>query len=357
MTNSVPIFPSPKRDLDIDLSIESFSKVSDSISEEVGLALARTASFVDSKQPRAAAAELERLQETIESSEQSLKAPVTGLRAGLRLALGDPVESERLILAALSLDSRKQAPDPLVQASMLNNLGIITHRYYQKPATAEERFGRAIEILSELNAPDEQRLSRYHRNLGIVRDSLGDFDGAASAYRNALARTGDDPVIGLNIVENLARNREISGHVDEAESYIEAAFLNLRSWRGEYPRLFMRACDDLNHLLLKKGDFAQLRGVAGQQAAVCLTLLPVEEHWRAVQPLTFVALAQWLGDELFEAGATLRHIASLRRQTPSKVAVPAAIVGGIVEMYDELKIDRRTQAIKNFQNFAAKLSF
>lgn len=357
MAASVPTFPSPQRELEIDLSTEAFSTVSNTVSAGLGDTLARAVSLVDSRQTHAAAAELERLLNTAEASMRELKAPVTGLRAGLRLTHGDPIESERLIFAALVEVSHKDDPDPVLQASLLNNLGIIAHRHYHKPATAEERFGQAIEILTYDSAPHEPRISRYLRNLALVRDSLGDFDGAANAYRSALSRTGNDPVIGLNIVENLALNRELSGRADEAESYLEAAFLNLRSWRNEYPHLFMRACDDVSLMLLKKGDFKELRGVAGQQATVCITLLPSAEHWRAVQPLTFVALAQWLSDELLEAGATLRSVATLRRRAPKQVAVPAAIVGGILELYDEHQLNHRAEAIKNFQSFAAKLSF
>jgi hypothetical protein len=222
---------------------------------------------------------------------------------------------------------------------MINNLGVISFRHYSRPTTAEERFQMAIDLVPG-NSPSvhQQRLT-YRRNLAMTRDLIGDFDGAAEAYRLALADTAGNPAAALDIAEALAANREAAGRQDDGTEYLRAIFLLLRQWSDEHPLLFARAADGLSAQLLKSQDFVHLEQVAREHATVCQTLLPPAERWRAIQPLTLLAYSTWELRRPSEALEHLRAVAEIQRASAEVIPGAHTVIAGLRELYREHGVD------------------
>jgi len=351
----VPSFPRPDRELRIDLSTASLVPHRKDQGEAfVYAAISQASSLIETGRASAAAAILDEVDDGSFERLDLVAPSVRGLRGGLRLSLGDHETSEQLLLEALAAARAGVDRDSRLEDGMINNLGVIAFRHYARPTAAEERFQMAIDLLTG-DAPAEktQRLI-FRRNLGITRDLIGDFDGAAEAYRSALPETTGDPAAGLDIAAALAANREAVGRRDEGGDYLYSAFLISRQWSDEHPLLFARAADNLSLYLLKSQKFSELEQVAREHATVCQELLPPSEQWRAIQPLTLLAYAIWEQSRPSESGEHLRAVVSIQRCSKDRVPGATAVIDALRSLYCEHSIQSET--LRLFERFAAKLS-
>ncbi len=201
-------------------------------------------------------------------------------------------------LSAASLDAR----DLLVEALIGNGRG-------QEPATRL----LAEAVLKErrsMHASDDAQLGVSVRNLGSVLFQAGDYEGAATYFREALRihdeATGTDPSLVVQDLERLSRALFESEHFDEALAAAERGLVLSESITGAATVDAARTLQALALVRREKGAYAKAR--ADLERAVGL----LEAAFPTGHPETADALT-WLGWQLSREGELVESRAVLIR--------------------------------------------
>ena len=186
-----------------------------------------------------------------------------------RYALGDFAGAERAFRQAVTIGRRLGAAGRRQLADSLNGLGAISYEH-ARYADAEAAFREALALLRQQTNPDRERIAETAGNLGSLRQAQGDYTEAAALHRESLAllETVHGKAIGqarefhITELSNLGLVLYLQGDFAGAESTCRQALAEGRHlYSGAHPAIAL-VLGNLTKALTARGDFAAAEPIA-----------------------------------------------------------------------------------------------
>lgn len=189
--------------------------------------------------------------------------------SSVRWTTGRPAEGVPCVLEALEL--RRALPDPVQLSNSLVDLGVLRDSLGDFSG-GEAAYLEALAIRERVLGPEHASVATVLINLGALACYRGDFATGADRYRAALEiRRGAlgprHPKVGLAMI-NLGYALGRVGRLDEAESVLrDALALRLEILDPEHPEVG-HALDTLGAVLTEKGELAEAETSLSRARAV-----------------------------------------------------------------------------------------
>lgn len=214
--------------------------------------------------------------------ELQLLAETTNNMATIHLRLGNFQEAENLFANALQLLEEMDTPDNDLYISTVNNLSIV----YRETM----RFRESIELLESLKAGLQDALGEGHpqyatfyANLGSVYMLMGDYKTAEGYYQKGLGLLKSSNLTNINIYPvlliNLGRLYMDTGDLEAAESLILEALEIRKRTHGPQSFDYAESLVALSQLYLLTNRHAENLTILGETLAL---LEPTQPYYATI---------------------------------------------------------------------------
>jgi tetratricopeptide (TPR) repeat protein len=190
---------------------------------------------------------------------------------------GQYLDAAKSFRSAIMLIGKSRGTDVMELVRPLNDLAslYLDRRQFTK---AERGFLRVLELQRQHLDPEHPDIARTMNNLGMIRQSLDDYDAAALSYQVALDGLAKAPAgllsLRAEVLHNLACLHSERGDLERAASAMDEALGTWNSLGNESNRTYATALANMGIIHFKAGRYEEADRLMRRSRALLEDLLP-----------------------------------------------------------------------------------